>query len=219
MSGDLKTNRTELRRRPDRGSHDRAVVNAILDEALVCHVGFVSDGQPYVIPASYARVGDALVLHGAVASRLCRVLAAGGDVCVTVTLLDGLVLARAAAVHSMNYRSVVVLGRAVPVTDAAEKLAVLRAIVEHAAPGRWDDARPPTAGEVAGTTVLRIPIDEASAKIRRGPPKDAPGDLDHPTWAGVLPLTLVAGEPEPDAGSAQEGRTAPPYLRGYSRRR
>jgi nitroimidazol reductase NimA-like FMN-containing flavoprotein (pyridoxamine 5'-phosphate oxidase superfamily) len=219
MTTSLRTSRTELRRRPDRGSHDREVVNAILDEALVCHAGFVSEGQPYVIPSSYARIGDALYLHGAVASRMCRALEGGAPVCVTVTLLDGLVLARAAAVHSVNYRSVVILGRATLVSDAAEKLAAMRAIVEHAVPGRWDEVRPPGAPELAGTAVLRIAIEEGSAKIRRGPPVDAPGDLDRPVWAGVLPLALAAGEPLPDAGCEKSARAVPSYLRGYGRRR
>ncbi len=219
MTRSLRTSRTELRRRPDRGSHDRDVVNRILDEALVCHVGFVSDGQPYVIPASYGRVGDALYLHGAVASRMCTVLEGGASACVTVTLLDGLVLARAAAHHSVNYRSVVILGRAAPVTDEREKLAALRAIVEHVVPGRWDEVRPPSAPELGATAVLKLAITEASAKIRTGPPAGAAGDAERPVWAGVLPLAVAAGEPVPDAACARAELGVPAHLRGYARRR
>lgn len=219
MSGSLRTPRTELRRRPDRGSHDREVVNAILDEVLVCHVGFVADGQPYVVPANHARVGDALLLHGPVAGRMSRALEGGAAVCVTATLLDGLVLSRAAATHSVNYRSVMILGRATLVSDAAEKRAALRAIVEHAVPGRWDEVRPPTDAELKGTAVLRIGIDEGSAKIRRGPPADEAADPARPVWTGVLPLALAPGEPVPDAACERDGRKPPGYLERYDRRR
>jgi nitroimidazol reductase NimA-like FMN-containing flavoprotein (pyridoxamine 5'-phosphate oxidase superfamily) len=190
--------RTRLRRRPDRGSYDRATIHAILDEGRVCHVGFVHDGQPFVVPTTYARVGDALYVHGAAASRMLRGLASGVPVCITVTLLDGLVLARSAFHHSMNYRSVVVLGVATEVTDPAERLGALEAIVEHVAPGRWAASRPPTAPELRATSVLRLPITEASAKIRTGGPIDDAADMGWPCWAGHVPLRLVALAPVPD---------------------
>ena len=190
--------RAQVRRLPDRGAYDRPTIHAILDEGLVCHVGFVSEGQPFVIPMSYGREGERLLLHGSAASRLMRGLEAGWPVCLTVTLLDGLVLARSAFHHSMNFRSVVLFGRARPVDDPAGKTAALRVISEHVVPGRWDAVRPPNARELAATTVLEVPIDEASAKIRTGPPKDDPEDLSLPVWAGVLPLELIPGEPVPD---------------------
>ena len=192
-----KTDRTTLRRLPDRGSYDRETANALLDEALVCHVGFVLDGQPFVIPTIHARLGRTLYVHGSAASRMLR---EGKRVplCVTVTLLDGLVMARSAFHHSMNYRSVVVLGQALEVTEAEEKLQALRAIVEHVAAGRWDEVRWPTETELKGTTVLALPIDEASVKIRTGPPRDDEEDYALPTWAGVIPLRMVAGEPLAD---------------------
>jgi len=190
--------RAQVRRLPDRGAYDRPTIHAILDEGLVCHVGFASEGQPYVIPMNYGREGERLLLHGSAASRLMRGLEAGWPVCLTVTLLDGLVLARSAFHHSMNFRSVVLFGRARPVEDPAGKTAALRVISEHVVPGRWDAVRPPNARELAATTVLEVPIDEASAKIRTGSPKDDPEDLSLPVWAGVLPLELIPGEPVPD---------------------
>lgn len=215
MSDTLRTSRTELHRRPTRGSHDREVVNAILDEGFVCDVGFVDEGQPYVIPVSYARSGDALYLHGASASRMCGVLASGAPVCVTVTLVDGLVLARAAMNHSVNYRSVVILGRAAPIEDRLEKLEALRLVVEHIVPGRWDDCRQPSDSELDSTAVLRLPIEEASAKIRQGPPAAEPADPATPLWTGVLPLRQVPGEPVPDACE----KDVPAYVRRYRRGR
>jgi len=191
--------RTRVRRRAERGRYDREVVHAILDEALVCHVGFVADGQPYVIPTTYARVGDELYVHGAAASRMLRTLAGGVPVCVTVTLLDGLVLARTAFHHSMNYRSVVVLGTAIEVRDAGERLRALEAIVEHVVPGRWRDVRGPSDVELRATRVLRLPLDEASAKIRTGPPLDTEEDVAAAAcWAGVIPLRLTAAAAEAD---------------------
>jgi nitroimidazol reductase NimA-like FMN-containing flavoprotein (pyridoxamine 5'-phosphate oxidase superfamily) len=187
-----------VRRRSERARYDPATIEAILDAGLVCHVGFVVAGQPYVIPAVYARIGDRLYLHGSAASRMLRTLAGGVPVCVTVTLLDGLVLARAAFKHSVNYRSVVVLGTAVEIRGQAERLAALEAIVEHACPGRWREVRPPDDGELEATAVLRLPLAEASAKVRTGPPLDANGDLARPCWAGVIPLGLVAQDPVPD---------------------
>src|SRR5256714_1696829 len=184
------TPRTAVRRHPERGVYDRAAIDAILDESLICHVGFEVDGQPYVIPTIHARMGDDLYLHGSPASRMLRTIGEGIDVCVTVTLLDGLVLARSVYHHSLNYRSVLVLGRAREVTDPAEKLRAMEAVVEHVVPGRWADARRPTEKEIAGTSILALPLDEASAKMRNGPPKDNAADMELPGWAGVVPLRL-----------------------------
>jgi uncharacterized protein len=192
------TDRTQLRRYPVRGVFDRSAVYRILDEGFVCHVAFVVDGQPFAIPTAYARVGDTIYLHGSAASRMLRTLSAGVDVCVTVTLVDGLVLARSAFHHSMNYRSVVVLGRATLVIDRAGKLEALRAFTNHIVPGRWDELRPVTEQELAATSVLALPLEEASAKVRTGPPKDDDEDLTWPVWAGVVPLTLASGAPAPD---------------------
>jgi nitroimidazol reductase NimA-like FMN-containing flavoprotein (pyridoxamine 5'-phosphate oxidase superfamily) len=191
--------RTRVRRLPARACYDRATIDAILDEALICHVGFAAGGQPYVIPTTYARVGRQLYIHGSAASRMLRTLATGAPVCVTVTLLDGLVLARSAFHHSMNYRSVVILGTAVEVSDPDERLAALEAIVEHVLTGRWRQVRPPSERELRATAVLRLPLDEVSAKIRSGPPLDDAEDLAQPCWAGVIPLRLVAATPLPDA--------------------
>lgn len=193
-----KTDRNTLKRLPKRGVYERETVNQILDEAFLCHVGFAVDGQPFVIPTGFGRVGDNLYIHGSQISRMLRTLAGGIDVCVTVTLLDGLVLARSAFHHSMNYRSVVVFGRAALVDDKAAKLAALRAFSEHVIPGRWDEAREPTEQELKATAVLRLPLEEASAKVRTGPPIDDEEDYELPIWAGVLPLSVVAGEPVPD---------------------
>lgn len=195
----LPTERTQVRRRPERGTFDRAAVYAILDQAFVCHVAFAVDGQPYAIPTGYARLGDALYLHGSAASRMVRQLAAGVDVCVTVTLVDALVLARSALHHSLNYRSVVVLGRAHLVTDRDEKYEAMRAFTNHVVPGRWDEVRPITEQEIKATAILALPIQEASAKLRTGPPIDDEDDLAWPVWAGVVPLLSTAGELVPDA--------------------
>ena len=211
------TPRTTLRRLPARGHFDRATVNAILDEALVCHVGFVSDGQPFVIPTIHARAGDQVFVHGSAASRMLKTLQGGVPVCLTVTLVDGLVLARSAFHHSMNYRSVVVLGDAQPVTDDGEKWDALHAIVEHVAPGRWREVREPSVKELAGTLVLRLPIEEASAKVRTGPPLDDEEDYALECWAGVLPLRLTPGAPIPDPRMAG-GRPLPPSVTAYARR-
>lgn len=188
-----KTDRTTLKRAPQRGEYDRATIHSILDEGLVCQVAFVVEGKPVVIPTAYGRVDDRLYIHGSPASRMLKSLQKGIDVCVTVTLLDGLVLARSAFHHSMNYRSVVVFGQAEWVNDPAEKAAALKAFTEHVVPGRWDDLRPMTDKEVKGTTVLALPLVEASAKIRTGPPVDDPADYELPIWAGVLPLGLQPG--------------------------
>jgi len=218
MSDLEPTPRTTLRRLPARGHFDRATVNAILDEALVCHVGFVSDGQPFVIPTIHARAGDHVFVHGSAASRMLKTLHGGVPVCLTATLLDGLVLARSAFHHSMNYRSVVVLGDAQAVTDEREKWDALHAIVEHVAPGRWSEVREPSAKELAATLVLRLPIEEASAKVRTGPPLDDEEDYALECWAGVLPLRLTPAAPEPDP-RMPAGRALPASVVGYARPR
>lgn len=204
-----------MRRHPERGAYDRATIDAILDEALICHVGFVNDEQPFVIPTIHARDGNTLYIHGSPGSRMLRNIKEGIDVCVTATILDGLVLARSVYHHSMNYRSVVVLGRAREVTGRDEKLRAMQCVVEHVVSGRWADARQPNEGELKGTTILAISLEEASAKIRTGPPLDDEDDLALPTWAGVVPLTL-----EPRAPIAAENISAPPpsYATSYSRR-
>jgi uncharacterized protein len=191
-----RTERTRLRRLPERGTYDRATVHAILDEGFICHLGFVVDGQPYVIPTGYARVGETLYLHGSTGSRLG--LRPGMDVCVTVTLVDGLVLARSAFHHSMNYRSVMAIGRTRAIGDPGEKEAALRALVEHIVPGRSDEVRGGDSRELAATAVLALPLAEVSAKVRTGPPQDDDPDYDLPIWAGVLPLALTPGAPAPD---------------------
>jgi hypothetical protein len=210
--------RTRVVRHADRGISDRETVYRILDEGLLCHVGFVADGQPFVIPTSYGREGASLYLHGSVASRMLRHMQDGGPVCVTVTLLDGLVLARSMSNHSMNYRSVVILGKAVLVKDPAEKLVALRALSEHIVPGRWDDARQPNERELKATSVLRLPIEEFSAKVRTGPPIDDPEDYSFSTWAGVIPLAMKSGAPIPDP-RLDPARVVPGYVRDYSRKR
>ena len=193
------TARTSPSRNPGRVSYDRAAVHAVLDEALVCHVGFVVDGRPVVLPQLHARVNDALYLHGSTGARALRVALDGGlDVCVTATLTDGLVLARSAFHHSINYRTVIAHGTAVLVTESAEKTAALRALVEAVAPGRSAGTRAPTAKELAATAVLRLDLMEVSLKVRTGGPNDELEDRDLPHWAGVLPLSTTAGEPEPD---------------------
>ena len=212
-----RTQRTTLKRLPQRGSFEREQINEILDEGLVCHVGFVFNGHPFVIPTGYARVGDTLIIHGSQASRMLRQLGQGIDVCVTVTLIDGLVLARSAFHHSMNYRSVVVFGRAEVIEDRQEKMAALEALSEHIIPGRWDDVRGPNDRELQLTTVLAIPLTEASAKVRTGPPVDDEEDYDLPVWAGVLPLQMVAQKPIADPRLPPETPT-PKHAIDYDRR-
>ena len=202
------TPRTRVRRLPNRAAYDAETIHAILDEALVCHIGFVHEGQPFVLPTTFARVGDALFVHGSAASRMLRGLRDGIPVCITVTLLDGLVLARSAFHHSMNYRSVVILGVATEVTDEAERLQAFEAIVEHVKPGRWAQVRAPNERELKATMVLRLPIAEASAKVRTGPPLDDAEDMGWPCWAGELPLRLVALAPVAD-GQPPLGAVAP----------
>ena len=211
-----QTPRTTLKRLPQRGSYDREVINPILDEGFICHVGFAVDGRPFVIPTGYARVGDSLIIHGSQASRMLRTLGQGIEVCVTITLIDGLVLARSAFNHSMNYRSVVVFGNARVVDDPDEKLEALRALSEHMIPGRWDDVRQPSERELQSTTVLSLPLTEASAKVRTGPPIDDEEDYDLATWAGVIPLVLVAGAPVDDT-RLPENTEPPEYAMKYVR--
>lgn len=208
------TPRTRVVREPDRAVYDRDAVNRILDEAFLCHAGFVVDGQPFVIPTSYGRNGNVLYIHGSAASRMLRNLDKGIPVCVTVTLLDGLVLARSIFNHSMNYRSVVILGTATLVDHPEEKLAALRTLSEHILPQRWDDSRQPNEKELKATSVLRIPIDEFSAKVRVGPPIDDEPDYSFPTWAGVIPLDTRVGAPIRDERCQRE---FPEYLRNYTR--
>jgi uncharacterized protein len=212
------TPRTRVVRESDRGVYDRETVYRILDEGFLCHVGFVADGQPFVIPTSYGRRDANLYIHGSAASRMLRQLRESVPVCVTVTLLDGLVLARSVFNHSMNYRSVVILGKATLVDDAAEKLEALRLLSEHILPGRWNDARQPNDRELKATSVLRLPIEEFSAKVRTGPPIDDEEDYAFPTWAGVVPLAMTAGAPVNDPRLAAK-RDVPPYVSSYSRRR
>jgi nitroimidazol reductase NimA-like FMN-containing flavoprotein (pyridoxamine 5'-phosphate oxidase superfamily) len=190
--------RTRVKRLPERGRYDRPAIDAILDEARICHLGFVTDGQPFVIPTIHARSGDVVYVHGSTASRTLRTLRQGVPICLTVTILDGLVVARSVFESSMNYRSVLVLGTARVVEEQDEKLAGLQAIVEHVLPGRWSEARPPTESELRQTLLLALPLDEASAKVRTGGPKDKEEDLDLPIWAGVVPAALTWFPPESD---------------------
>jgi len=193
-----KTDRTTLKRLPARGFYDHELVFKILDEGFICHIGFNVDGRPVVIPTGYARVDEKLYIHGSQASRMLRTLKTGVAACVTVTLVDGLVLARSAFHHSINYRSVVIFGQAKLVDDAQEKVAALVAFSEHVIRGRWDDVREPTEQELKATTVLSLELAEVSAKVRTGPPLDDEEDYELPIWAGVVPLRVVAGEPIPD---------------------
>jgi nitroimidazol reductase NimA-like FMN-containing flavoprotein (pyridoxamine 5'-phosphate oxidase superfamily) len=212
----MPTPRTRVVREAHRGVYDRETAYKILDEGFLCHVGFVANGQPFVIPTSYGRKDASLYIHGSAASRMLRQIKESVPVCVTVTLLDGLVLARSVFNHSMNYRSVVILGKAALVDDPAEKLEALRLLSEHIIPGRWDDARQPNERELKQTSVLRIPIEEFSSKVRIGPPIDDEEDLSFPTWAGVVPLEMKVGTPENDP-TLQPGREVPEYVRSYSR--
>ncbi|HTW42595.1 MAG TPA: pyridoxamine 5'-phosphate oxidase family protein [Solirubrobacteraceae bacterium] len=209
--------RVRLRRKRERGSYARELIEAILDEALIAHLGIVDEhGQPFVIPTLHARAGDVVYCHGSAGSRTLRALAAGGQACLTVSLIDGLVLARSAMHHSANYRSAMLLGRARVVSDAREKRAALRAIVEHIVPGRWEDVRAPTDNEMQATAVLALGIDEASAKVRTGPPVDDEEDYALPAWAGVIPLASRPLAPEPDP-QLRAGIALPEYVRAYRR--
>jgi len=209
------TTRTRVAREPHRAVYDRETVYRILDEGFICHVGFAIDGQPFVIPTSYGRKDANLYIHGSAASRMLKQMKDGVAVCVTVTLLDGLVLARSVFNHSMNYRSVVILGTATLVEDREEKLEALRTLSEHILPGRWADSRQPNEQELKATSVLGVPIEEFSAKVRTGPPIDDEEDMDFPTWAGVVPLEVKAGEPLPDT-QLDPTQRAPQYVLNYS---
>ncbi len=209
--------RVRLRRKRERGSYDRSVIDAILDEALIAHLGIVDgDGQPFVIPTLHARSGDVVYCHGSTASRTLRALADGAPACLTVSLIDGLVLARSAMHHSANYRSAMLIGRATIVDDPEEKRAALRAVVEHIVPGRWADVRAPTDNELRATSVLAIPIEEASAKVRSGGPLDDEEDYALAAWAGVIPLASSARAPEPDP-RLRAGIAPPAYVSAYRR--
>jgi nitroimidazol reductase NimA-like FMN-containing flavoprotein (pyridoxamine 5'-phosphate oxidase superfamily) len=209
--------RTRVRRLPERGRYDREAIDAVLDAGLVAHLGFVLGGQPFVIPTLHARIDDEVFVHGSAASRTLRTLAGGFSACLTVTLLDGIVLARSVFEHSMNYRSVVVLGIAAPVDEPEEKLAALEAFTEKLLPGRWAEARRPTAKELKATSVLRLPLDEASAKIRDGGPEDGDtADAELDVWAGHLPLVVTALDPVPDP-ALRPGIPVPPALQPYRR--
>ena len=210
------TERTTLKRLAKRGNFDRDVVYGILDEAFICHVGFIVEGRPVVIPTAYGRVGDRFYLHGSAANRMLRTAETGVDICVTVTLVDGLVLARSAFHHSINYRSVVIFGRASAVEDPREKLDAMRSFMQHVVPNRWADVREPTDSELKATIVLYLELMEVSAKVRTGPPIDDEEDYAMPVWAGEIPLRLVAGVPIPDPRLA-EGIDPPQYVSEYSR--
>jgi len=216
MSDFTPTGRTQVKRLPKRGKYDRETVYSILDSGFVCHVGFSVDGQPYVIPTNYGRSGDIVYLHGSAASRMLRTLSEGVPVSVTVTHVDGLVLARSAFHHSVNYRSVVILGTARLVEDPAEKMEALRVFTEHVMKGRWDDVRQPTEQELKATLVLALPLEEVSAKVRTGGPNDDAPDYDLPVWAGVLPLETVPKPPVADPNRKKDP-AIPEYLKNYRR--
>jgi len=218
MTDFTPTERTQVHRLPKRGVYDREAVYRILDEGLVCHIGFVAEGKPVVIPTGYGRRDDMLYIHGSPASRMFRAMAKGAEVCVTVTLVDGVVLARSAFHHSMNYRSVVIFGKATLLEDDAAKREALRVFTEHVAPGRWAEVRQPSEKELRATTVLAIPLEEVSAKVRIGPPLDDEEDYAFPVWAGVLPLDLIPQAPVPD-DRLPAGTVAPEYVKRYSRKR
>jgi nitroimidazol reductase NimA-like FMN-containing flavoprotein (pyridoxamine 5'-phosphate oxidase superfamily) len=212
----VPTARTRVKRRAPRGHYDRATINAILDEGLVCHVGFAHEGYVTVLPTAYARHGDSLYVHGSTANRMFRSMRDGADACVTVTLLDGVVLARSAFHHSMNYRCVVLYGRAQEVTEESEKLEAMHWLLDHVASGRWADVRPPSPLELKQTLVLEFPIDEASAKVRSGPPIDDEEDMGLPCWAGVVPLRIVPDRPVVAPDMTVE-IPVPKYATGYRR--
>jgi nitroimidazol reductase NimA-like FMN-containing flavoprotein (pyridoxamine 5'-phosphate oxidase superfamily) len=216
MSQFQPTERTQVKRLPKRGRYDAETVYQILDQGFVCHVGFAVDGQPYVIPTNYGRSGDTLYLHGSAASRMLKTLSGRVPLCVTVTHVDGLVLARSAFHHSVNYRSAVILGTARMVDAPAEKLEALRVFTEHVMKGRWEDVRQPTEQELKATSVLALPLEEVSAKVRTGGPVDDEADYTLPVWAGVLPLEIIARSPEPDA-LRKSDPPLPEYLKNYSR--
>lgn len=206
--------RVTIQRQPSRAAYDRAAIDAILDAGFVCHLGFAVEGQPYVIPTLYTRLGDRLIVHGSAASRMLRTMREGVPVCATVTLVDGIVLARSAYHHSMNYRSVVVLGNAYEISEPEAKVAALRSMMERMVPGRWSEVRPPNRGELKATSVLSIPLNEASAKLRTGPPADEEADYALPVWAGEIPLIMVANAPRPDP-KLRPGTAEPRHIKEY----
>ena len=208
------SDRTEVRRLPERAVYDRGTIHAIVDEALICHVGFLADASPVVIPTIHARTDDTLYFHGSPASRMLRGMKKGMEVSIAITLLDGLVVARTPFHQSLNYRSVIVFGEARLVDDPDEKQLALKAVTDHVTPGRWEDSRPPSEKEIAGTLVLAVPLDEVSAKVRIGPPVDEEHDIGLPYWAGVVPLSIVPGAPIP---SEDVDWPAPEYLTDYRR--
>ncbi len=214
MSEFEKGDQNRVRRVPERGIYDKSSIYEIVDAALICHVGFVVDGRPFVIPTLHARIDDEIMLHGATTSRLIRHVQAGNEVCITVTHVDGIVLARSIFHHSMNYRSAVLFGRGQLVEGNEAVMAALKAFSERLMPGRWADSRPPNAKELKATSVVTIPIDTASAKVRVGPPGDEEEDYELAYWAGVLPLRVAAGEPVAD-GRLPEGVPVPDYIRNY----
>ena len=216
MTDFTRTDRNRIKRLPQRGHYDRETIHRILDEALICHVGFVEKGQPFVIPINFARVDDAIFLHGAKASRLLKHIEAGHPVCVETTIVDGLVLARSVFHHSMNYRSVVLFGKGRLIEDEQEKLTALKAITEHLIPGRWQEARLPNRKELNATSIVSIEIGEASAKIRVGPPVDEDEDYALPVWAGILPLRETPLPPTQDELQSDD-IPLPPYITGYVR--
>jgi nitroimidazol reductase NimA-like FMN-containing flavoprotein (pyridoxamine 5'-phosphate oxidase superfamily) len=218
MNPNGPTNRTQVIRLPKRGDYSQETIYSILDAGFLCHVGFVVDGQPIVIPTGYGRSGNTLYVHGSSASRMLRTLAAGVEVCVTVTLVDGLVLARSAFHHSMNYRSVVLFGTAMLVESAEEKTEALRVISEQIVPGRWKDVRWPTEQELKATKVLALPLSEASAKVRTGPPADDEEDYALNVWAGILPLSVHAEQPVSDPRLSSDVTAVPDYLLHYGKR-
>lgn len=210
------TEKTKLKRLPKRGNFERETIYKILDEAFVCHIGFTVDDQPFVIPTSYARVGDQLLIHGSSASRMMRAMAWEKQICVTVTLIDGLVLARSAFHHSINYRSVVIFGKAQVVSDEAQKINALRHFTEHLIPNRWEDIRPPSVNELQATLVLSLPLTEASAKVRTGAPVDDKEDYQMNVWAGIIPLEFSAKKPIADAKLKNDIKM-PRYVSDYKR--
>lgn len=216
MSTFEKSAQTRVKRHPERGAYDHETVYKILDEALICHVGFAVDNQPFVIPTIHARRDDTLLLHGSSAARLLKHIEAGNPICVAVTLLDGLVVARSIFNNSMNYRSVVLFGMGRLLDDPKEKYAALRDLTEHVMPGRWDDSRLPTSTELKATSIVAVPIDMASAKIRTGAPKDEPEDYALDFWAGVLPITQTIHAPQTDE-LLRDGIPLPQYLKDYKR--
>jgi nitroimidazol reductase NimA-like FMN-containing flavoprotein (pyridoxamine 5'-phosphate oxidase superfamily) len=217
MTDFTRTDRNRIKRLPKRGHYDRETIHRILDEALICHVAFVEKRQPYVIPTNFARVEDRIILHGAKASRLLKHIEAGHPICVEVTIVDGLVLARSVFHHSVNYRSVMLFGKGKLIEDQQEKLAALQAVTEHLIPGRWQEARLPNRKELNATSVVSINIDQASAKVRVGPPVDEPEDYALPVWAGILPLQETPVSPIRDELQSED-IPLPEYIARYSRK-